>query len=157
MEKKIYSLDIRENNLFTRIVLIIFGSVCILISGFWLIFNLKASGNEGAQWVTIIFLAGFGLYQIYSGLGYAARFIEVDQEKIKLKTNPVLPAREILPASVERIESFPLNIIFHLKPEGKVRLRFGTTYPEKIDTIKDSVSAFAGLNNIPVEIKVEII
>jgi hypothetical protein len=157
MEKVTFSLDIRENNRFTRIVQIIFGAACTCIAVFWLAFNIKAQGTGGALWVTIIFLSGFGVYQIYAGLGYSSRFIEIAPEKIRLKKYNIGRVKEILPDGIEKIESLPLSINFHLKPSGMIRLRFGTTYPEKIDIIMDSLEKFAELNNIKFEETMEII
>jgi len=157
MEKVIFSLDVRESNRFTKIVQIIFGTACICIAGFWFIYNVKTKGEGGSLWVTIIFLAGFGVYQIYSGLGYSSRFIEIAPEKIRLKKFNICTVREILPAGIEKIESLPLSINFHLKPSGLIRLRFGTTYPDKIEIIRESLEKFADLNNIKFEETMEII
>lgn len=157
MEKVTYSLDIRENNRFTRIIQIIFGAACIGIAGFWFIFNIKAESTDGALWITVIFLSGFGAYQIFSGLGYSSRFIEIAPEKIRLKKYNICTVKEILPAGLEKIESLPLSINFHLKPSGLIRLRFGTTYPEKIEIIRESPEKFADMNNIKFEETMEII
>ncbi len=157
MEKVTFSLDIRENNRFTRIIQIIFGAACIGIAGFWFVFNIKAEGAGGALWITVIFLAGFGTYQIFSGLGFASRFIEIAPDRIRLKKYNIGTAKDIPPVRIEKIESLPLSINFHLKPSGLIRLRFGTTYPEKIEIIRESLEKFADLNNIKFEETMEII
>lgn len=58
-----------------------------------------------------------------------------------------MPAMEI-----EKIELFPLNVIFFLKTKKKILLRFGTTYHETNEKIKDEILRFAGLNKITLEI-----
>ena len=111
--------------------------------------------EENTSWITIIFLAGFGIYEIWAGLGKAVKFIETSHEKILLRKSPVLPSVEIRPDEIGKIELFPLNIVFLKKTGKKISLRLGVTYPELIETIKDEIAEFASLNNIPVEIKKE--
>jgi hypothetical protein len=125
------------------------------IAVFWMIFNIEPEKENGTSWITIIFLAGFGIYEIYAGMGKAVKFIETSPEKIHLKKNSLLPAVEIKPAEIEKIESFPLNIVFFTKTGRKISFRLGMTYPEFIETIKGEITDFATHNNIPLEIKKE--
>ena len=103
-------------------------------------------------WITIIFLSGFGFYQILSGLGQATRFIEIDNSFIRLKKNPVLPAVIMTVQEIERIELFPLSIAFFLKSKRRILLRFGTSYYETNERVKDEILSFAEVNNISLEI-----
>ena len=155
MENKIFSLGTGENNNIVKIIRILFGAVCIAIAVFWLIFNIKSLKADGTLWVTIVFLSGFGSYQIWSGLGLATRFIEIGTDCIRLKKNAILPVVEISAPEIERIELFPLNLIFFLKSKKRILLRFGATFYETNEKIKDEILKFSEVNNIRVEIIVE--
>ncbi len=152
MEKKYFSLGTIENNIFVKIIRIVFGIVCLVVSVYWLIFNIRSLKTDGTLWITILFLSGFGFYQIWAGLGQAIRFIEIDQDKIRLKKNSILPSVIMLAGEIERIELFPLNLVFFLKSQKKILLRFGTTYHETNEKVKDEILGFAELNNIRLEI-----
>ena len=152
MENNHFSLSTNETNKLINTIRILFGIICIAVSIFWLIFNIKTLKADITLWVTIIFLAGFGFYQIWSGMGLATRFIEIGNESILLKKNAVLPAVKIAASEIEKIELFPLNIVFFLKTKKKIFLRFGTTYYEINEKIKTKVFNFAEMNNIEQEI-----
>jgi hypothetical protein len=152
MEKKYYSLSTSENNSFVRIIRIIFGMVCVAVAVFWIIYNIRLLKSDGMLWITIIFLTGFGFYQILSGLGQATRFIEIDNSSIRLKKYPVLPVVMMTAQEIEKIELFPLSIAFFLKSKRRILLRFGTTYYETNEKVKDEILSFAEVNNIFLEI-----
>jgi hypothetical protein len=155
MEDKTFSLGIRENNKVTKVFQLIFGTVCIAISIFWLLHNFKSVKEDGAQWITVAFLCGFGAFQIYSGLGWASRFIEFGTGTIRLKNNSLLPSADLSADNIEKIEVFPLKVhIFH-ESSKKILIRFGVTDIEKVELIKDEIMAFATINNIDVELKNE--
>jgi hypothetical protein len=147
-----YSLGSTENNRFVKILQIFFGIVCIGVAVFWLIFNARSLKSDGTLWITIIFLIGFGVYQIWSGLGHTTRFIEISHDSIRLKKNAVLPLVQMLPGEMEKIDFFPLNVIFYLKSKKKILLRFGTIYHETNEKIVDQLIGFAESNNIPFEL-----
>jgi uncharacterized protein YlzI (FlbEa/FlbD family) len=155
MEKEYYSLEINENNKLTRIIRILFGIVCLAVAIIWLVFNMIAIEADTTLWITIILLSSFGFYQIWAGLGYAKVFIEIGPESIRLKKNPFLPQVYMIAEDIEKIELFPLNMIFFLKSGKKIILRFGVTYPEMIEKIKDSIIGFSGSNQTIIEIKKE--
>ena len=152
MEIKYFSLDAGENSRLVKIIRIIFGVVCIAVSGYWFSFNIKSLKTDGTLWITIIFLSGFGFYQIWSGLGRATTFIEIGQDKIRLKRNTILSTVEVLAGEIEKIELFPLNVIFFLKTKKRIMLRFGTTYYETTKKVKDEILGFAESNKILLEI-----
>jgi len=152
MEKKYYSLSTSENNSFVRIIRILLGLVCVVVAVFWINYNIRLLKSDGMLWITIIFLSGFGFYQILSGLGQATRFIEIDNSFIRLKKNPVLPAVIMTVQEIERIELFPLSIAFFLKSKRRILLRFGTSYYETNERVKDEILSFAEVNNISLEI-----
>jgi Zn-dependent protease with chaperone function len=152
MEIKHFYLGAGESSRLTKIFRIIFGVVCIVVAVFWLIFNINSVKSDGMLWITIVFLSGFGFYQIWSGLGLATRFIEIAPENIRLKKTSFLPPVLIAVADLERIEIFPLNVIFYLKTSKKILLRFGTTYHEVNEKVLDEIIRFAERNKIPMEI-----
>jgi hypothetical protein len=152
MEIKHIILGGNENNRFEKIIRILFGAVCISVALFWLYFNIKALKSDGTLWITIVFLSGFGLYQIWSGLGKTLRFIEFGPEYLKLKKNSFFPATVIRADDIEKIELYPFNIIFYMKTKKKIMLRLGATFQETNEKIKDEIILFAESKTTPVEI-----
>jgi len=151
MDIKYYTLGGTSTNKFEKIIRIIFGLVCIAISAFWFSFNINALKADGTLWITVVFLSAFGFYQIWSGLGRTIRFIEIGSGLIRLKKNTILPAINIKADQIERIEVFPFNLIFYLRSQKKIMLRFGASYQETNEKIKDEILIFGESNNIPVE------
>jgi hypothetical protein len=152
MDKKNFSLGTVENNRIIKVMRILFGLVCLAVAVFWVNFNINALKTDGTLWITIFFLSGFGFFQIWSGFGYATRFIEIDNNSIRLKRNAILPAVEMVSSDMERIEIFPLNVIFYFKSQKRILLRFGTTFHEQNEKILDEIIAFAETNSIPFEV-----
>ena len=151
MEKKYFLLGSVENNRVIRIIQIVFGIVCLAVAIFWLIFNIRSLKTEGTLWITIIFLSVFGLYQVWSGLGKATRFIEISSDRIRLKKTIILPAVEMSVGDIQKIEIYPFNLIFFLKAKKRLILRFSTTYQETNEKVKDELLVFGELNSIDVE------
>ncbi len=149
------SLEIRDDNKIIRTIQIIFGIVLILIAVYWLIFNIRSFDVKGSLWITLIFVAGFGVYQIYSGLGYANKYIEFNDALLKIKTNSLTPAVEIDAPDIRVAEVFPLKIMLFLKSEKKVLIRLGVTDAEKIEIVKDEFIRYVTRFRIPLEIKNE--
>jgi hypothetical protein len=111
--------------------------------------------KNGTFWITIIFLLGFAYFQIASGLGRAEKFIEIGTTVIKYKNNSILPVKEINASEIQKIEIFPVNIVFILK-SGKNRiLRFGTTFIDVIEPVKKEVENFSTLNRLSIEFREE--
>jgi len=151
MEKKYFSLSSVENNRMVKIIQIVFGILCITVAIFWLIFNIRALKADGTLWITIIFLSGFGFYQIWAGFGKATRFIEISSDKIRLKKTILLPPIELPVEMIQKIEIFPFNLIFFLKAEKKIILRFSTTFHETNEKVKDEILTFAKLNAVKID------
>jgi hypothetical protein len=152
MENKYFLLGTSETNKIIKIFQIIFGFACLSIAFFWLSFNLKSITFDGTQWATLIFLSGFGAYQIWAGFGRATRFIEIGNNFMILKKNSILPPVNVLAKEIENIEIFPLSVKFFLKSKRSMLLRLGTTFYEINEKIKDEILNFAKTNQIPVEI-----
>ena len=151
MEKKYFALSSSDNNKIVKIIQVVFGFVCLAVAGFWLFFNIRAMRSDKTLWITIVFLSGFGFYQIWTGLGKAIRFIEISMEKISIKKTILLPPVILLPENIEKIEIYPLNLIFFLHSKKKMFLRFGTTYQDLNEQIKDEIILFAEKNSIQAE------
>lgn len=155
MEKKYISLEIRDDNSLTKIFRIIFGLLCCAIAIFWSIYNFRSVKADGTLWITVAFLLAFGAFQIFSGFGFAAKFIELTASRIRLKKNSILPAVDLPADQIAKIELFPLKILFFIIP-GKINLvRFGISDLEKVEMIKGEIINFASFNNIILEFKDE--
>jgi hypothetical protein len=157
MTPKYFSLGPAENSNHVKIIRIIFGLVCIGIAAFWTIFNIRSLVTERTLWITIIFITAFGSYQVWAGLGRAARFIEIDEKQLILRKNSFLKKRIIQASEIKKIEIYPLNLIIYLHSKSKIILRFGTAYTDNIDPIKSEIEFFATGNSILTEIKSEVI
>ena len=155
MESNYYPLDVNKSNKLTRIFQLIFGIICIMVAIIWLILNFNALKSSVTLWITIIFLIVFGYYQIISGMGKAEKFIEIGQDRIRLKRNSFLPPTVLKADEIEKIEIFPLNIVFFMKQNRTTILRFGTTYTDNIEPVKDSILNFAAVNTLTIEEKIE--
>jgi hypothetical protein len=157
MEKKYFLLGSSDTSLMVKIIRVLFGLACLTIAVFWLIYNINSIKSDRMLWITIVFLSGFGFYQIWAGFGKATRFIEVGDCSITLKKNAILPAAVMNSQDIESIRLYPLNFIFLLKSGKKILLRLGTTYNEINADIKDAVISFADANDIPLDIVQESI
>lgn len=155
METKYFSFGLAENNKIVKIIQIVFGVACLAVAIFWLIFSIRSLRADRTLWITLIFLSGFGFYQVWAGLGKATRFIEISSDRIRLKKTILLSANEIPAGEIEKIEIFPFNLIFCLRTKKRIMLRFSSTYHETNEKIKDEILEFAELNSISAEIKEE--
>ncbi|MCU0461332.1 MAG: hypothetical protein MUF36_04865 [Bacteroidales bacterium] len=155
MEKKHFPLEPKENSRLVMIFQIIFGILCIAIALYWAIFQFASLKADSTMWITIVFLVGFGAYQVAAGFGKIKKFIEIGSERIILKQNSFLPKADLKPSDLEKIDIYPLSICFHMTKKKKMILRFGLNYTEIINPVKDAVAEFAGLNGISVEEKKE--
>jgi hypothetical protein len=155
MAKKYYALNSVEDNVLVKIFQIILGIACIAIAIYWFVFNSKSMKINGTLWITIIFLIGFGLYQIWAGFGKTIQFIEINSDKIRLKKSTLFPAIYIQASEIQKIELYPLNLIFILKTQKKMLLRFGATFYETNEKIKDELLLFADSNAVDIEIMEE--
>jgi hypothetical protein len=155
MENSYFSLEVNRGSGPVRIFQLVFGVVCAAVAIAWLVVNIKTISTNLGLVITIIFLLGFAYYQINSGLGKGEKFIEISQNHIKLKKNSVLPVQVMKASDIEKIEVFPLKINFIIKPGKLLILRFGTTFIDTIDPIKQAIEDFSNLNQISHEIKKE--
>jgi hypothetical protein len=152
MDKKYFPLSSVENNRVVKIVQVAFGIVCVAVAVFWLIFNIRSLKADGTLWITIIFLSGFGFYQVWAGLGRSARYIEISLDNIRLKKTVFFPVVMIAVGEIQKIEVLPFNLIFFLKTEKKIVLRFSSSYLETNEKVKKEILSFAEVNSINIEI-----
>jgi hypothetical protein len=152
MAKKYYALSSVENNKLVKIIQIVFGIVCFSVAVFWLVFNIRSLKTDGTLWITVIFLTGFGFYQVWSGIGKATRFIEISEKLIRLKKTIILAPVDIHAGEIQKIDIYPFNLIFFLKSQKKIILRFGASYQETNEDVKDDILVFGDENSIEVEI-----
>lgn len=153
MEKKRFSLDLREPVRWTEIIQLIFGIVCLVIAILLLISLSRSESPERSSLTGIAFLFIFGIYQIWAGIGYARKFIEFEGSLLNLKINSIGKVKHIQSSEIEGIDVYPMNIIFRLNNNSKINLRFGTNMPERNEEIVNELVAFAEANNITFEIK----
>jgi hypothetical protein len=155
MEKKYYPLEQGETGPYFKVLRTIFGIICILVAIYWLVLSPAPVPSKFSLYIMFIFLTCFGFIQLWHGIGKAVKFIEFYDKKINLKKNIFLPPVELNSDDIERIELFPMNIIFFLKSGKRIILRFGSMYQETNETIKDELIGFSEANNILLEIRTE--
>jgi len=146
-----FQLSSSDKNSFVNVLKIIFGVACIAIGIYWAVYSEVIV----SMWITILFLFGFGFYQIWSGLGKAERYIIIDKTFIRLKKTIFLSAKHIDASEIGKIEIFPLKTEFHLNEKTKIILRFGTTYVETNEKVVDALIKFAKQNAINLELQSE--
>jgi hypothetical protein len=152
METKYFPLGSAEDNKLVRFLRIFFGTACIALAIYWLIFNLKAEHATGSIWVIVFFLIVFGIYQVMAGFGKTTRFITISQHSLSIKQNAFIPAEHVNSDEISKIEFFPLKVIFLYKSGKKFQVRFGTINYETNEKIVDELISFCESNNISSEI-----
>ena len=151
----IFQLSNGDKNRFVNVLKLFFGVACIAVAVYLAVYGINYSENGGSTFITVLFLSGFGFYEIWSGLGKAERYIEIDKTFIKLKKYVFLPVKYIETSELVKIEAFPLKINFHIKERRKIILRFGINYIETNEKIVDCLVKFAKQNAINFEIQTE--
>lgn len=150
-----YSLESRENNRIVKILQIIFGVACIITAGWWAVFMLKAL-ESGNYWIATLFMFFFGAFQIYSGLGYASKYILIGSDSLTIRKTAIGKEQVITGGDIEKIEILPLSVKLILKSGGNITISFAVTLAEGIDRIKDAVATFGMENKILTEEKREV-
>ena len=93
----------------------------------------------------------FGIYEIYAGLEKTSKFIDIKRDSITIKQYSIFPPKIINATDLTKINIYPLSIIFVLNDEKNVKFRFGTSYHEVVEPVKDAIESFAENISIPVE------
>ena len=157
MKDKYFDLEPHDQLPAVKILQIIFGILCISATIYYILTGLISSTSNTTLWAAVAFLVLFGIYQIMSGLGKTKKYFRITQDSISFKQHSVLPVKYITSDKIDKIELFPLSIKFILKTSRKIKFRFGISYPEIIDPVKEEVIGFADDNGIPwIEVPEEI-
>lgn len=152
---KKYSLESRENSKLVKIMQIVFGIACIITAGWWAVFMLK-SLESGNYWMATIFMFFFGAFQIYSGLGYASKYVIVGSESLKIKKTAIGKEQVVTHGEIDKIEILPLSVKLILRSGGNITISFAVTLAGGIDIIKDALAGFGRDNKILTEEKREV-
>jgi hypothetical protein len=79
------------------------------------------------------------------------RFIEIDNDKIRMKKTILFSTIELSSGELKKIDIFPFKIVFILKTDKKTQLTLSSAYYETNENIKDAVVIFAEENSIAFE------
>lgn len=150
MDKQTIFLGEREDKPFIRILAIVFGVLCIFTAVWWAVFLIRYPDNEKIFWAGSIFLLLFGIYQVYSGLGYARCYISREHGNIIVRQNSLLPARKIQSGQVTRLEIRSYDMVFHLNNSSRFRIKLGLKYPDLGQKVRDFITDYAESNNIEI-------
>lgn len=157
MRKNYFSLEVNKSNKLTKGFQLILGITCILLIIGWTITNYDILSSGFTFWMAILFLLGFGYYQINAGLGMGEKFIEIMDDRIRFKEYSVVPPKIIQASELQKAEIFSLSITFNMRSGKKIRFRFGTTFTDSIDPVKDAIENFCSSNGIETEHVTEVI
>ena len=156
METIRYSLDNKESSGFVRLLQIIFGVACIAVSLGWAWFIIKSSDID-SYWIATLFMLFFGAFQIYSGLGYAAKFIELHNNSIEFKKASIGLKEQVEASMIEKIEILPLAVNIFMKDKRSFIISFGMSIAASIDSIKDGLIEWSEMNNVEIIEKTDTI
>jgi hypothetical protein len=155
MEEHTISLGEREDKLLVRIIIVIFGIMCIFTALWWAVFLIKFPDNEKIFWAGSIFLLLFGIYQVYAGFGFARRYIRIDNTNIIIRQNSLLPPRKIRAGEITQLEIRTYDMVFHINDSSRLRIKLGLKYPDLGQRVRDFITDYAKTNNIEIFYKNE--
>ena len=150
-----FYLDTGESGKLVKWFQLFFGAVCLAVAIAWIILYPGSVKSGLTFWISFLFLAAFGIYQINSGIGRGRRYLVIDESRILFKSIPLLPPQGINTDEIARISIFPLNILFTMNNKRNMRVRLGTTYTDVIKPLKDAIARYADEKKIPVEFEQE--
>ena len=157
MKEKYFDLDPDNKTQLVKILQVIFGILCIAATLYYFFSGILSGASKITLLIALLFLLFFGIYQIMSGLGKTKKYFRLTHESISFKQHSVLPVTDIQSDNIDKIELYPLSIKFLLKNSKKIKFRFGISYPEIIDPVKQGVIGFAEDHSIPwIEVPEEI-
>lgn len=157
MKEKYFDLDPDSKTQLVKVLQVIFGILCISATMYYLFSGIISGASKITLLTALLFLLFFGIYQIMSGLDKTKKYFRLTHNSISFKQHSVLPVTDIQTDKIDKIELYPLSIKFLLKNGKKIKFRFGISYPEIIDPVKQEVIGFADDHGIPwVEVPEEI-
>jgi hypothetical protein len=148
MEKKYLSLDEKPEKGFVSILMVIFGILCLITSGWWAAFLLKTPEQQNSFWLATSFLFLFGLYQIYAGLGYARRYIKIDGGNIIVRQNSFFAPKAFEATLISNITIRAADILIKYENIKSFKLKLGIRYPDLGENIKNEIILYAEKNKI---------
>ncbi len=149
MKEKYFNLDPDNKTQLVKILQVIFGILCIAATLYYLFSGIISGSSKIALLTALFFLLFFGIYQIMSGLDKTKKYFRLTHNSISFKQHSVLPVKDIQADMIDKLELYPLSIKFFLKNGKKIKFRFGISYPEIIDPVKQEVIGFAEDLGIP--------
>ena len=150
MEEQTILMGEREDKLLVRIIVIIFGIMCIFTAGWWAIFLIRYPDNEKIFWAGSIFLFLFGIYQVYAGLGFARRYVTRKKGVIIIRQNGLLPARKIQSGNITQLEIRNHDMVFHMNDSTRFRIKLGLKYPDLGQRVREFIMEYAEANKIEI-------
>ncbi|MBP5473612.1 MAG: hypothetical protein J6X92_02490 [Bacteroidales bacterium] len=151
MKEQYFSLEPQKYSKFVRVLQILLGIACLIVSLIWVSINIKMKSISMQAFAPIIFVVVFGVYEICAGLEKTSKFLDIKRDGITFKQYSIFPPKIINATDLTKINIYPLSIIFVLKDEKNVKFRFGTSYHEVVEPVKDAIESFAENISIPVE------
>jgi len=156
MEIKYFSLDERPEKGFVSTLMVVFGILCLGTSGWWAYFLFISQDQQSIFWAATAFLFLFGAYQIYAGLGYARRYIEIKGGKIRIRQNSFFPPRDFEAGIISEITIRSSDVLFKYDRDKSFKLKLGIRYPDLGENIKSEIVSYAEINKIEVFYKYDI-
>jgi len=150
MSEQYVFLGEKENKLAVRIIIIIFGLFCIFTAGWWTVFLIRYPDNEKIFWAGSGFLLLFGLYQLYSGLGYSRRYVKRENNNISIRQSSLLPARRLNSEEIKQLEIRSYDMVLYRKDSSRIRIKLGLRYPDLGQRVRDFIIEYAEDNNIEI-------
>jgi hypothetical protein len=144
-------LDERPEKKVVKALMVVFGIMCLITSGWWAIFLLKSPENQNIFWGATLFMLAFGSYQVYAGLGFAARYIIFDGEDMTIRQNSLLPPKKFTSHYIENIEIRRMDILIIMKDSSRYRLKLGLKYPDLGESIRDEITLYANEKEVRIE------
>jgi len=145
----------REDKPLIRIIVIIFGIMCVFTAGWWAIYLIKYPDSEKIFWAGSIFLLLFGIYQVYAGLGFAKRYIKKENNNLIIRQSSLLPPKNIKAQDISSLVIRTYDIVINLANNSRIRIKPGLKYPEQGQKVINLITDYAKENNIEVSYKNE--
>ncbi len=155
MDEQTILLGEKEDKPLVKIMVIIFGIMCIITAGWWTVFLIRYPDNENIFWAGSIFLLLFGLYQLLSGLGHTKRFIRRTNGELVIRQNSLMPAKKLEASQLKQLELRSMDMVLHSHASSRLRIKLGIRYPDLGQQVKEFVTAWAEDNNIEIFYKNE--
>ncbi len=155
MDKHTILLGEKEDKPLIKIMVLIFGIMCIITAGWWTVFLVRYPDNENIFWAGSIFLLLFGLYQLLSGLGYTKRYISRTNSELLIRQNSLMPARKMQASHLKQLEIRSMDMVLHGQDSSRLRIKLGIRYPDLGQQVKEFVIRWAEDNNIEIFYKHE--